>query len=257
MPPRPRASTPGSRRWAPARCPTTSTTPEPRYQRLIERFGTVTGAEQFTCGQHVHVSVGSDDEAVAAVDRLQPWLPTIRALSVNSPYWQDNDTEYASYRSVLWQRWPTAGPTQPFGTMAAYRDTVARLIRGGVALDEAAIYFDARVSARYPTVEIRVADVSTDVGRRCSSRRCAGPWSSRSCVDWRAGEPAAAIRAEYLHAAGWTAARSGLSERLLALPDAEPVAAMEAVHRLVEFVAAGAGPIRRRGTRRCRRGATA
>lgn len=213
----------------------TSTTPEPRYQRLIERFGTVTGAEQFTCGQHVHVSVASDEEAVAAVDRLQPWLPIVRALSVNSPYWQDNDTEYASYRSVLWQRWPTAGPTQPFGTMATYRDTVARLIRGGVALDEAAIYFDARVSARYPTVEIRVADVSTDVGCAVLVAALCRALVEQVVRDWRAGEPAAAIRAEYLHAAGWTAARSGLSERLLVLPDAEPVAAMEAVHRLVEF----------------------
>jgi glutamate---cysteine ligase / carboxylate-amine ligase len=56
---------------------------------------------------------------------------------------------------VLWHRWPTAGPTQPFGSIANYRDTVERLIRGGVALDEAAICFDARASARYPTVEIR------------------------------------------------------------------------------------------------------
>jgi glutamate---cysteine ligase / carboxylate-amine ligase len=133
----------------------TSTTEDSRYHRLIERFGSVTGAEEFTCGQHVHISVASDEEAVAAIDRLQQWLPVVRALSANSPFWHEHDTDYASYRSVLWHRWPTAGPTQPFGSIANYRDTVERLIRGGVALDEAAICFDARASARYPTVEIR------------------------------------------------------------------------------------------------------
>jgi carboxylate-amine ligase len=213
-----------------------STTAEPRYHRLIERFGSVTGAEQLTCGQHVHVSVGSDDEAVAAVDRLQPWLPTIRALSANSPYWRERDTDYASYRSVLWQRWPTAGPTVPFGGIAAYRDTVDRLIRGGVALDEAAIYFDARVSARYPTVEIRVADVSTDVARAVAIAALCRALVEQVVASWRDGEPAPSIRAEYLHAAGWSAARAGLSDRLFQLPEAEAVPARAALDRLVEFV---------------------
>jgi glutamate---cysteine ligase / carboxylate-amine ligase len=213
-----------------------STTAEPRYHRLIDRFGSVTGAEQLTCGQHVHVGVASDDEAVAAVDRLQQWLPTIRALSANSPYWQERDTDYASYRSVLWQRWPTAGPTQPFGSMAGYRDTVERLIRGGVALDEAAIYFDARVSARYPTVEIRVADVSTDVTRAVVIAALCRGLVEQVLQSWRGGEPAPPIRAEYLHAAGWSAARAGMSERLFQLPEAEPVPARAALDRLVEFV---------------------
>jgi carboxylate-amine ligase len=221
-----------------ATCPLpsdTSTTEEPRYRRLIDRFGSVTGAEQLTCGQHIHVSVGSDDEAVAAVDRLQQWLPTIRAFSANSPYWQDRDTDYASYRSVLWQRWPTAGPTQPFGSMADYRDTVERLIRGGVALDEAAIYFDARVSARYPTVEIRVADVSTDVARAVAIAALCRALVEQVVASWRDGEPAPSTRAEYLHAAGWSAARAGMSDRLFQLPDAEPAPARAVLDRLVEF----------------------
>jgi glutamate---cysteine ligase / carboxylate-amine ligase len=154
----------------------TSTTEDSRYHRLIERFGSVTGAEEFTCGQHVHISVASDEEAVAAIDRLQQWLPVVRALSANSPFWHEHDTDYASYRSVLWHRWPTAGPTQPFGCIANYRDTVAALCRALV---------------------------------------------EESVRSWRAGEPAPSIRAEYLQAAGWAAARFGLSDRLFALPTAD------------------------------------
>ncbi|MEK8228841.1 glutamate-cysteine ligase family protein [Oerskovia sp. M15] len=32
------------------------------------------------------------------------------ALSANSPYWQGEDSGYASFRSQVWSRWPTAGP---------------------------------------------------------------------------------------------------------------------------------------------------
>lgn len=103
------AATVDARVAALATCPFTeppSTTPEHRYHRLIERIGPATGDDQLTCGQHVHVSVASDDEAVAAVDHLQQWLPTLRALSANSPFWHDRDTDHASYRSILWARWP-------------------------------------------------------------------------------------------------------------------------------------------------------
>ncbi len=46
---------------------------------------------------------------------------------------------------------------------AAYDATVRRLIGRGAALDERSVYFLARLSPRYPTVEIRVADVCLEV----------------------------------------------------------------------------------------------
>jgi Glutamate-cysteine ligase family 2(GCS2) len=35
----------------------------------------------------------------------------------NSPFYDGRDTGYASYRSQLWMRWPSAGPTETFGTL--------------------------------------------------------------------------------------------------------------------------------------------
>ncbi|MGI8666345.1 MAG: carboxylate-amine ligase [Jatrophihabitans sp.] len=137
-------------------------TPDGRYARMIDEFGLL-AREQLTCGQHVHVSVDSRDEGVAVLDRIRGWLPVLTALSSNSPFWQGQDTGYASFRSVLWGRWPTAGPTDTFGDLAGYDAQVAELIESGAALDDGMIYFDARLSAHYPTVEVRVADVCTDV----------------------------------------------------------------------------------------------
>ena len=41
----------------------------------------------------------------------------------------------------------------------AYEALVRSMVDSGVLLDDGMIYFDARISSRYPTVEIRVADV--------------------------------------------------------------------------------------------------
>ena len=100
----------------------------PRYRAMLSRFGR-TAAEQLTCGCHVHVAVESDEEAVAVVDRIQPWLPVLLALTVNSPFWDGLDSGYGSYRSQVWGRWPSAGPTGPFGSAAEYRRFTEELLR--------------------------------------------------------------------------------------------------------------------------------
>ena len=133
-------------------------TPSPRYRAMNERFG-LTTTEQLTCGCHVHVGVADDEEGVAVLDRIRIWLPVLLAISANSPFWQGRDTGYASFRSQAWTRFPTAGATEIFGSAAAYHERAEALVASEVLLDHAMIYFDARLSHKYPTVEIRVADV--------------------------------------------------------------------------------------------------
>src|SRR4051795_3895867 len=76
-----------------------------RYTRMLEAFG-LTAREMLTCGCHVHVSVADDDEGVAVLNRIRIWLPVLTALAANSPFWQGEDTGYASFRSQAWHRWP-------------------------------------------------------------------------------------------------------------------------------------------------------
>jgi carboxylate-amine ligase len=83
------------------------TTPKPRYGTMTSRYGQV-GRTALVCGMHVHVDVRDDDEAVAVVDSLRPWLPLVLALSANSPFNLGADTSYASWRSQVWDAWPSA-----------------------------------------------------------------------------------------------------------------------------------------------------
>jgi carboxylate-amine ligase len=134
------------------------TTGKPRYQQMAEAFG-LTAQEQLTCGCHVHVQVGSDEEGVAVLDRIQPWLAALLALSANSPFWQGMDSSYASFRYQAWGRWPCSGPTEWFGSAQAYQATVDQMVRTGTLLDTGMVYFDAQLSQHYPTLEVRIADV--------------------------------------------------------------------------------------------------
>ncbi|BBH69732.1 putative glutamate--cysteine ligase 2-3 [Actinoplanes sp. OR16] len=134
----------------------------PRFQAITDRFGPV-ARDPAVCGQHVHVGVDDRDLAVRVCDWLRPWLPVIHALTGNSPLFEGADTGYASWRSAQLLRWPGMGPTPHFGSAREYDRTVADLIATGAALDQGMIFWYARLSPTYPTVEVRVGDACTDV----------------------------------------------------------------------------------------------
>ena len=99
-------------------------TDTPRYREIAEKFGML-AHEQGICGCHVHVAVPSREAAIRVSNRLRPWLPLLLALTANSAIYRNTDTGYASWRSVLWQRWPSAGPPPHFDSSDEY-DAVVR-----------------------------------------------------------------------------------------------------------------------------------
>ncbi|MGA4837415.1 glutamate--cysteine ligase 2 [Streptomyces sp. G45] len=206
-----------------------------RFQWMEEQFG-LTTQEQLTCGCHVHVSVESDEEGVAVVDRIRPWLAVLVALSSNSPFWQGKDSQYASYRSRVWGRWPMAGPTELFGSAERYQRQVDDMVSSGVLHDRGMVYFDARLSHRYPTVEIRVADVCLDAGTTVAIAALARALVETAAREWRAGTPPLGHSVSLLRLAAWRAARSGLDDALLHPLSMRPVPSAEVVRALLDHV---------------------
>ncbi|MER7548200.1 glutamate--cysteine ligase [Spirillospora sp. NPDC127506] len=191
-----------------------SLTPSHRYLRMADAYGR-TADEQLTCGCHVHVGIGSPDEGVAVLDRIRPWLPPLLALSANSPFWQGADTGYDSWRHQVWSRWPSSGPTELFGDAAGYRATVDALLATGALVDEGMIYFDARLSRHYPTVEIRVADVCLHADDAVLMAALVRALVDTAAAAWHAGEPPDPVRADLMRLAMWRAGRSGLRNDLV------------------------------------------
>ncbi|EPH41171.1 putative Carboxylate-amine ligase [Streptomyces aurantiacus JA 4570] len=206
-----------------------------RYQWMEEEFG-LTTQEQLTCGCHVHVAVESDEEGVAVVDRIRPWLAVLVALSSNSPFWQGQDSQYSSYRSRVWGRWPMAGPTEIFGSAARYEEQVGAMVASGVLRDPGMVYFDARLSHRYPTVEIRVADVCLEATTTVLVAALARALVETAAREWRAGTPPLGHGVSLLRLAAWRAARSGLDDTLLDPLTMRPAASARVVDALLDHV---------------------
>lgn len=182
-----------------------------RYDALLDKFA-VTAREQLTCGCHIHVSVGSDEEGVAILDRIRAWLPPLTALSSNSPFWNGADTGYASFRTQAWNRWSSAGPTEIFGSSQAYHQRVANLSATGVVNNPD---FDARLSARHPTVEIRVADVCLDPRDTVLLAALVRGLVETAGREWKAGQEPDMVPAIILRQADWLASRWGIDGELL------------------------------------------
>lgn len=131
--------------------------PAPVYQELRQEYRRL-AESQAIFGMHVHVGVpeGTDRARVANIVRLH--LPVLLALTASSPYFEGADTGHASYRSVLWRRWPRTGAPPRFRDDAEYAALVRWLVQAGRIDGPGRLYWDLRPHHVYPTVEIRIAD---------------------------------------------------------------------------------------------------
>jgi carboxylate-amine ligase len=187
-----------------------------RYERMQHEYQMLV-REQHICGAQVHVDVPDRDMAVQVVRRVAPHLPVLLAISASSPYWRGEDTGYASFRSMVWSRWPTAGPPGAVETADDYDRMVAELIASGTISDPGMVYFDIRPSAHLPTVELRVCDACPDVDDVVLIAGLFRALVARASEDAQAGAPLPAARHELLRSANWRAARSGLEGDLVDL----------------------------------------
>lgn len=202
-----------------------------RFEEIQKEYGEL-ARQSLMCALHVHVQIVDETEAVAVIDRMQPWLPLIVALSSNSPYHCGVATGFQSWRSRVWEMWPSSGPHEVLGDVATFRNTVSRLVAWGAARDSALLNFGARPSARYPTVEVRVADSCTDPSDTLLISSLVRALVTTCATQWRAGNTTPTWRAEELRAAHWRAGRYGLTGELVDPLEMRLVSASDALQHL-------------------------
>lgn len=185
----------------------------PRYERLIERFGTL--VRQFNlCGCHVHVSVPDLQAAVLIMTHSRPYLPVLSALTGSSPFHEGHDTGYHSYRSARLALWPQGGLPPALQSATEYTDMIEQLTRIGAIEDATMLLWEVRPSVPFPTLEFRVGDMCTDID---DTVLYAGLVRSLvRTLDARAarGDAASAVADPVLRAARWRAARYGITGQL-------------------------------------------
>jgi glutamate---cysteine ligase / carboxylate-amine ligase len=213
------------------------TTPTPlthsaRYQRMSQEMGALTN-DMAICGQHVHIGLPDDESKVLVSNHLRPWLPTLLALGANSPYWTDGDTGYASWRYMVWSRWPSAGPPPLFENAAAYFAARDEIVTSGAALDRGMVYWDVRLSARHPTLELRVSDVAPTVDEAVLIAALVRGIASTALTSAVAPVP---VPQHLLRVAMWRAARDGLEGFGLDPRTGSPTPASSIVASLVRSI---------------------
>ncbi|MEU6546885.1 glutamate--cysteine ligase [Streptomyces sp. NPDC046859] len=208
-------------------------TAEDRYRHMAEEYRRVAD-EQLICGAQVHVDIPDRDTAVQVMCEVSPWLPALLALSASSPFWQGTDTGYASWRTLVWQRWPTAGPPGCFATAAEYDAAVNDFVRAGIISDTGMVYYDVRPSDHLRTLELRICDACP---RAETVVLIAGLFralvtEARARLR-RRGTPGCGGRHEWLRGASWRAARSGLEGTLVDPETHREASARQVVRKLL------------------------
>lgn len=178
-----------------------------RY-RQMNAFLPGIGAEQYVSGLHVHVSIPDPDAGVLVLNALRPWLPVLSAIGSNSPFWRGSDTGFASWRSIQYRKWSVQGIQPYFFDAADYHRRLEFMLSSDVILDSGHIGWAARLSQRYPTVEVRIADAQL-----CPEDSVLLALLVRSLVDTFLARPEQPPNPlpEVLDLAYWQAAKHGMS----------------------------------------------
>ncbi len=129
-----------------------------RYEGLITLLQD-TARQLVTFGMHVHVGVESGDKAVMICDRLLRHVPTLLAISCNSPFWVGRPTGLHSWRSKVMEGLPTAGLPPLMRNWSEYVWLINHLIETGYIETIREIWWDIRPHHNFGTVEVRVFDV--------------------------------------------------------------------------------------------------
>jgi carboxylate-amine ligase len=136
------------------------TTPKARYDLLFRDMQSL-ARRLLICGMHVHVGIEDDELRVLLLNRFAVYLPLLLSLSTSSPFWQGEDTGLKSFRLTVFDNFPRTGLPEQFANFGDYTRHIDILRQAGVLEDATFIWWDVRISARYPTLETRVADMCT------------------------------------------------------------------------------------------------
>ncbi|WP_404290965.1 YbdK family carboxylate-amine ligase [Glutamicibacter arilaitensis] len=190
--------------------------------------------EHYISGMHIHIGVPDLETGVRALNGLRPWLPVLTALSSNSPFWRGQDTGFSSWRTIQYRRWSINGIPPHFDDVASYQQHKEILLSSESLPDAGHIGWSARLSEKFPTVEIRSSDVQTT-----SAEAVALAVLMRALVDTVLQRPAPECQgsSELLQLALWQAARSGLQGNLLDPCTGVNAAASIHVRQLLDYVA--------------------
>jgi carboxylate-amine ligase len=135
-------------------------TAQPRYGKVMHDLQML-GSRNVLCGMHVHVEVPDLSMRVDIMNRIQPYLPLLLALSTSSPFWQAQRTGLLGYRLAAYRELPRTGLPDLFESAQDYQRYIDTLVAARAIENSSYVWWVIRPSLKHPTLELRVADSCT------------------------------------------------------------------------------------------------
>jgi len=136
--------------------------PTDRFLKVSALYGYL--AKQFTVfGQHIHIGVGSGDDAVYLTHQMARYIPHFIALSASSPFYQGEDTSFETSRLHAVSAFPLAGHMPEVNTWEEFNKYFDEMSSYGIVASMKDFYWDIRPKPEYGTMEIRIGDTPLTV----------------------------------------------------------------------------------------------
>ena len=210
------------------------------YRRVQEGLQYVARRNN-TFALQVHVGVRGADRAIALCDRLRPVLPTLLAISANSPFVDGRDAGLHSARSQIFTKsFPRCGVPDPFGSWSSWAEYVELLVRTRSIVEFTQLWWSVRPHHAFGTVEVRICDAQTTAPEADALTALIVACARRALEEIDAGEAPPPVPGRLIEENMWRAIRHGQDGRLLDL-EAESVEehdASEALERLCAWTGA-------------------
>jgi carboxylate-amine ligase len=207
---------------------------KPHYQRLKAKLGWLIRRNN-TFSLHVHYAVEGREKAVYLFDRLREYVPHLLAVSANSPFWQGENTDMHSSRTLIFARSiHRAGLPEPMVVWENYARYVDFAHRSGAIDSLSEIWWDVRPHPGLGTIEIRAFDAQTDPKRNEALTTLAAVLCDALCREYESGDLRPIRPSREIEENKWSAQRYGMNGSLTDHETHETVETRSAIETLFE-----------------------
>jgi carboxylate-amine ligase len=207
------------------------------YRRVVEGLQYVARRNN-TFSLHVHVGVQGADRAIAVCDRLRPILPTLLAVSANSPYLDARDSGLQSARTQSFTKsFPRCGIPDAYGDWATYARYIDFLKRTQSIVEYTQVWWSVRPHFSFGTVEVRICDAQGTAPESDALAALIVATVAQAARDEDEGRPATDLPRRVLEENLWRAIRFGMDGKLIDFATMEEQPAAAAVAGLLSWTA--------------------
>jgi carboxylate-amine ligase len=212
------------------------------YRRVVDGLQYVARRNN-TFSLHVHVGVQGADRAIRVCDRLRSVLPTLLAVSANSPYLDARDAGLHSARSQSFTKsFPRCGIPDAYGDWATYAKYIDFLTHTNSIVEYTQVWWSVRPHFSFGTVEVRICDAQATAAESDALSGLIVACVAQAARDEDEARPPAApadprLDRRVIEENFWRAIRHGMDGKLIDYATCEERPAPAAVADLLSWTA--------------------